>query len=190
MLALRSLTAPRARVLRDGHATVIPAAEVVPGDVLLLEAGDVVAADARLLEASHLQTNEAALTGESEPVEKSLAPVGPDAPLAERHDSLFMGTAVTNGTGLAEVTATGAKTELGKIADLLASAQETVTPLQARLSRVSQILIVLCLGVVALVAGVGLARGEPWLEVLMSAVSLAVAAVPEGLPAVVITDCP
>lgn len=185
MLALRSLTAPRARVLRDGRTTVIPAIEVVPGDVLVLEAGDVVAADARLLQASHLQTNEAALTGESEPVEKSLDPVASDAPLAERHNALFMATSVTNGTGLAEVTSTGTRTELGKIADLLASAQETVTPLQARLARISRILIILCLGVVALVAGVGLARGLPWLEVLMSAVSLAVAAVPEGLPAVV-----
>lgn len=185
MLALRSLTAPRARVQRDGRASVIAAAEVVPGDVLLLEAGDVVAADARLIEANLLQTNEAALTGESEPVEKSLAPVAAPAPLAERHDSLFMGTAVTNGTGMAEVTATGGATELGKIAHLLATAQETVTPLQARLAHVSQILIWLCLGVVALVAVVGLLRGLPWLEVLISAVSLAVAAVPEGLPAVV-----
>lgn len=185
MLALRSLTAPRARVLRDGRASVIPSAEVVPGDVLLLEAGDVVAADARLLQANRLQTNEAALTGESEPVEKSLAPVAATAPLAERRDSLFMGTAVTNGTGMAEVSATGGATELGKIAHLLATAQETVTPLQARLARVSRILIFLCLGVVALVAGLGLMRGQPWLEVLMSAVSLAVAAVPEGLPAVV-----
>jgi Ca2+-transporting ATPase len=185
VLALRAMTAPRARVLRDGRAVVISAAEVVPGDVVLLDAGDVVAADGTLVEANALLTNEAALTGESAPVEKSTTPAPMDAPLAERHDSVFMGTAVANGTGRALVTATGMKTEIGKIAHLLATAQEDATPLQKRLARVSRVLLLLCLGIVAAVAVVGLLRGLSVMEVFLSAVSLAVAAVPEGLPAVV-----
>jgi len=185
ILALRSMTAPRARVLRDGRSAVIPAAEIVPGDVLLLEAGDIVAADARLLEAHVLGINEAALTGESVPVEKAIAPVAPSAPLAERHDSVFMGTSVAMGTGVAEVVATGMRTELGKIAHLLATAEEAATPLQRRLAGVSRVLLYICLAIVAIVATAGWLRGWSALEVLLSAVSLAVAAVPEGLPAVV-----
>ncbi|HEV8166358.1 MAG TPA: cation-translocating P-type ATPase [Actinomycetota bacterium] len=185
ILALRSMTAPRARVLRDGHPVVVAAAQVVPGDVLVLEAGDVVAADARVVEAHALSTSEAPLTGESLPVEKNPAPAPADAPLAERHDSVFMGTAVATGTGRAAVTATGMKTELGRIADLLASAQEGPTPLQQRLARVSRTLLFLCMAIVAVVAAIGVFRGESPLLVFMSAVSLAVAAVPEGLPAVV-----
>jgi len=185
VLALRAMTAPRARVLRDGHAVVIAAAEIVPGDVVLLDAGDVVAADGTLVEANALLTNEAALTGESAPVEKSTKPASMDAPLAERHDSVFMGTAVANGTGRAVVTATGMQTEIGKIAHLLATAQEDATPLQKRLAKVSRVLLFLCLGIVAAVAVVGLLRGLSVMEVFLSAVSLAVAAVPEGLPAVV-----
>jgi Ca2+-transporting ATPase len=185
MLALRSMTAPRARVLRDGRAQPIPADEVVPGDVLVLEAGDIVAADANVIEAHVLATNEAALTGESVPVEKTTARVPPNAPLAERHDQVFMGTAVATGTGRAVVFATGMKTELGKIAHLLATAEQAETPLQKRLARVSRTLLYLCVGVVAVVAILGLLRGQPALMVFLSAVSLAVAAVPEGLPAVV-----
>lgn len=185
MLALRSMTAPRARVRRDGHAVTISAGEVVPGDVLLLEAGDIVAADARLVEAHALSTNEAPLTGESTPVEKVTASVPPNTPLAERHDSVFMGTSVATGTGLAEVAATGMLTELGKIAHLLETAEETETPLQKRLAAVGRTLLYLCMGIVAVVAVLGLLRGMRWLEVFMSAVSLAVAAVPEGLPAIV-----
>jgi Ca2+-transporting ATPase len=185
LLALRSLTAPRARVLRDRRQATVPAAEIVPGDLLLLEAGDIVAADSRLLEAHVLSTNEAALTGESAPAEKRAAPAPADAPLAERHDSVFMGTSVATGSGQAEVIATGMKTELGKIAHLLASAEETATPLQRRLARVSRTLLILCLGIVAVTASVGLARDAAVMDVFMSAVSLAVAAVPEGLPAVV-----
>jgi Ca2+-transporting ATPase len=183
--ALRSLTAPRARVIRDGHTTMLPAAEVVPGDLLVLEAGDVVAADAHLLEAHALSVNEAALTGESLPSEKATRPVGPEVPLAERQDSVFMGTAVATGTGVAEVTATGMHTQLGKIAHLLATAEDTATPLQQQLVRLSRLLLALCLGIVALTALLGLLRGQHGLDVFMSAVSLAVAAVPEGLPAVI-----
>jgi len=128
--ALRSMTAPRARVVRDGHSVMMPANAIVPGDVLVLEAGDVAAADARLRIAHALTTNEASLTGESTPVDKATSPTGPDTPLAERHDFVFMGTSVATGTGLAEVVATGMRTELGRIAHLLSTAEETVTPLQ------------------------------------------------------------
>ncbi|MFZ5604350.1 MAG: cation-translocating P-type ATPase [Pseudomonadota bacterium] len=183
--ALRSMTAPRANVLRDGMMKVIPAMEVVPGDILLIEAGDVVAADAHLLEAHSLSVNEAALTGESQPSEKSILPVATNAPLAERHDSIFLGTAVVSGTAVAKITATGMATELGKIAHLLASVQDEATPLQQRLARVSKSLLFICLGIVSAVAILGVVRGTPLLEVFLSAVSLAVAAVPEGLPAVV-----
>jgi Ca2+-transporting ATPase len=185
ILALRSMTAPRARVFREGRSVLLPSTEIVPGDLLLLEAGDVVGADARVLEAHSLSTNEAALTGESVPVEKSIEPVAPDAPLAEQHDSVFMGTSVCTGTAVTEVVATGMKTELGHIAHLLTTAEETETPLQRHLARVGGTLLRVCLGIVALVAMAGLLRGLPVFEVFMSAVSLAVAAVPEGLPAIV-----
>lgn len=185
VLALRSMTAPRARVMRDGHSVMVPAATVVPGDVLLLEAGDVTAADSQLVEANALTTNEAPLTGESAPVEKNTTPTGADTVLAERRDFVFMGTSVSTGTGTAVVVATGMKTELGKIAHLLATAEESATPLQDRLARVSKLLLLICVGIVALVAIAGVMRGWPAIEVFMVAVSLAVAAVPEGLPAVV-----
>jgi P-type Ca2+ transporter type 2C len=185
VMALRSMTAPRARVLRDSQSVVIPASEIVPGDVLVFEAGDVAAADARLLTAYVLRTNEAALTGESTPVDKSTGPTAPDTPLAERHDFVFMGTSIATGTGLGEVIATGMRTELGRIAHLLATAEDAVTPLQRRLARVSQTLLYICSGIVGVVAIAGLLRGWPLLQVFMAAVSLAVAAVPEGLPAVV-----
>ena len=185
VMALRSMTAPRARVMRDGHSVMVSADTIVPGDLLVLEAGDVAAADARLHTAHALTTNEAPLTGESTPVEKQTVPTTPDTPLAERHDFVFMGTSIATGTGLAEVVATGMQTELGRIAHLLATAEESVTPLQRRLARVSQTLLYICGGIVALVALAGLLRGWPLMQVFMAAVSLAVAAVPEGLPAVV-----
>jgi Ca2+-transporting ATPase len=185
VMALRSMTAPRARVMRDGHSVMMPAAGVVPGDLLVLEAGDVAAADARLLAAHALTTNEASLTGESTPVEKTTTPTASGTALADRHDFVFMGTSVATGTGRAEVVATGMQTELGRIAHLLATAEESVTPLQRRLAGVSQALLCICGGIVAIVALAGLLRGWPLMQVLMAAVSLAVAAVPEGLPAVV-----
>lgn len=185
VMALRSMTAPRARVLRDGRSAIVPAADVVPGDVLLLEAGDIVAADARLQEANVLTVNEAALTGESVPTDKSTTASAPNAPLAERHDHVFMGTAVANGTGLALVCATGMATELGKIAHLLSTAVDEATPLQKRLAQVSRTLLITCGVIVGIVAILGLVRGDSLLQVFMSAVPLAVAAVPEGLPSVV-----
>jgi Ca2+-transporting ATPase len=185
ILALRSLTAPRTQVIRAGRLRSIAAAEVVPGDLLALEAGAIVAADARLVQASRLTTNESSLTGESVPVDKAPGAVPADAPLAERSDCVFMGTAVATGTGRAQVFATGMKTELGRIAHLLATAPEDATPLHKRLQHLSRTLLYLCTGVVLAVAGVGLWRGAPRFEVFLSAVSLAVAAVPEGLPAIV-----
>ena len=185
MLALRAMSAPRARVMRDGRSRLVPAGEVVQGDLLLLEAGDVVAADARVLEAHALRTIEALLTGESVPVEKSTTPTGPQTPLAERHDRVFLGTAVAAGRGVAEVEATGMSTEMGRIAGLLAGAEESETPLQRQLEVLGRTLLVLCLPVVAVVALLGLARGGGWAEVLLFAIALSVAAVPEGLPAVV-----
>ncbi len=183
--ALRSMTAPRARVRRDGAAVMIPATDVVIGDALVLEAGDIVPADARLRLAHALRINEAPLTGESAPVQKRIAPVAADAHLAERTDCVFMGTSVSAGTGAAEVIATGMGTELGKIAHLLSAVKQEATPLQRRLDSVGRTLLYLCLAIVALVAILGFARGLPWMEILLSSVSLAVAAVPEGLAAVV-----
>ena len=185
VLALRNMTAARARVLRDGRAQLIPASSVVKGDSLLLEAGDLIAADAQLLEAHELQMQEAALTGESLPVAKNLQPIAENAPLAEQSNQVFMGTAVVCGTAIARVTAIGSHTELGRIAGLLTSAAITETPLQQRLDHLSRILIYLCLGIVILVAAIGLFRGESWSSVLLTAISLAVAAVPAGLPAIV-----
>ena len=185
VLALRSMTAPHARVMRDGHSTMVPASSVVPGDLLLLEAGDVTAADARVLTAHALTTIEAPLTGESAAVEKSSTPTAANTALAERRDFVFMGTSIATGTGVAEVVATGMKTELGQIAHLLDTAEETDTPLQVRLARVSTLLLFICSGIVIVVAAAGLLRGWPVFDVFMVAVSLAVAAIPEGLPAVV-----
>jgi Ca2+-transporting ATPase len=185
ILALRAMTAPRARVMRDGTSAVVPAAEVVPGDILIFEAGDVVAADAEVLEANTLATGEAPLTGESPPVDKRPGALPQGTPLAERHDMVFMGTNVVRGTGTARVVATGMRTELGKIAHMLASVTDEATPLQKQLARVSKTLMVACAAIVVAVATAGLVRDAPLLGVFMTAVSLAVAAVPEGLPAVV-----
>lgn len=175
--ALMAMTAPRARVIRDGRQHVVPAKEVVLGDVLLLEAGDLVAADAQAIESSRFQVNEALLTGESLPVEKGVA--------ADASGTVFMGTEVTSGTATAEVIATAMNTELGKIARLLATTETTTAPLQIQLVMVGKLLLAVCLSVVALVLAVGMFQGRPWLELVIFAISLAVAAVPEGMPAVV-----
>ncbi|NVB78347.1 MAG: cation-translocating P-type ATPase [Kofleriaceae bacterium] len=185
VLALRAMTAPHARVVRDGRPTSIPAAEVVPGDALLLESGDIVAADARLVEAHRLTANEAALTGESLPNDKRVEPAKAEAPIAEQHDRVFAGTSIAAGTGTAEVIATGMQTQLGRIAHMLATTTDSATPLQVRLAKVSKTLMIACLAIVGVVAIVGVLHGQSTFDVFLSAVSLAVAAVPEGLPAVV-----
>jgi len=183
--ALSKLTAPRARVIRDGQSHVVPAAEIVRGDLLVLAEGDLAAADARLLEASMLRVNEAPLTGESEPVNKRAGVLEAQTPLADRTNMLFLGTSVVSGSGLAVVVATGMDTEVGHIASLIETASSGETPLQRRLNTLGLRLLWACLAIVVIVFALGLLRREPILELFLEAVSLAVAAIPEGLPAVV-----
>ncbi len=184
--ALREMTAPSARVLRDGVVQTIPSRDVVPGDVLLLEAGDVVAADAHLLETYSLRVDESAFTGESVPIKKNArvhVPAG--APLGECYDTVFSSTMVAYGKGKAVVTATGMETELGKITGLVQSIERESTPLQRRLEQVGRWLVYATLVIVAIVFVAGWLRGNSPLEMFLVAVTLAVAAVPEGLAAVV-----
>ena len=185
--ALKKMTAPQAKVRRGGQVTAIPASGIVTGDILELEAGDLVAADARLVEAASLTCVESALTGESEAVTKQPAtlPEG-DIPLGDRENLVFMGTSVAAGTGKAVVVATAMKTELGRIATLIEQADaDKGTPLQLKLDAFGRILVWAALGIVALLFGLGLLRGTAPFELFMTSISLAVAAVPEGLPAVV-----
>ena len=185
--ALKKLTAPRANVRRDGQVTSISASGIVAGDILVLEAGDLVAADARLLEAASLRCIESALTGESDAVTKQTATLEQgDVPLGDRENMVFMGTSVAAGTGQAVVVATAMNTELGRIAGLIAEAgAEERTPLEKKLESFGRVLVWAALGIVALLFGLGLLRGTKPFELFMTSVSLAVAAVPEGLPAVV-----
>lgn len=185
--ALKQLTAPQATVRRDGHVLTVPAAEIVPGDILVLAGGDLVAADARLLTAASLKCIEAALTGESAAVKKDPALLSAaETPLGDRANLVFMGTGVATGSGEAVVVATAMHTELGRIAGLLTAAgAEEKTPLQKKLDAFGRVLVWAALGIVALLFGLGLWRGSPPLELLLTSISLAVAAVPEGLPAVV-----
>ena len=183
--ALARLTAPHCRVVRGGHSMVVAATEIVPGDILLLEGGDLIAADARLIQTSVLRINEAPLTGESQAVGKFTDGLSPETPLAERNNMVFLGTSVTGGTGRALVVNTGMETELGHIAKLLETAESGETPLQRKLDRVARLLLWACFGIVALIFSLGLLRGIAPFELFLSAVSLAVAAIPEGLPAVV-----
>ncbi len=184
--ALKGLSAPHARVIRDGKEALINAAELVPGDIILLEAGDFVPADARLLRSVSLKSEESALTGESVPSEKDAsAVVDENAPLGDRCNMVFSGCSVTYGTAAAVVTATGMDTEMGKIADLLESEEQGQTPLQAKLAQLGKYLGVLALAACAVIFVVGLANGIPAIEIFMTAVSLAVSAIPEGLPAIV-----
>ncbi|MGE5598999.1 MAG: cation-translocating P-type ATPase, partial [Bacteroidota bacterium] len=184
--ALRALTAPQARVRRQGHSTVIPAAQVVPGDILLLEAGDRVAADGRVIAATALAAAEAALTGESLPVSKTsgrLSRAG--LPLGDRTNMVYAGTTVVAGRGEAVVTATGMRSEIGQIAGMITEAAPGPTPLQQRLEQVGRWLVLVCLFVCGAVGAAGVVRGESLRTMFMAAVSLGVAAIPEGLPAVV-----
>ncbi|MCL6451760.1 MAG: HAD-IC family P-type ATPase, partial [Acetobacteraceae bacterium] len=184
--ALACLSAPRARVLRGGRLEEVEAEGLVPGDVLLLEPGDRIAADARLLETWALEVEEAGLTGESVPVPKSAAAVLAAAtPLADRRNLVFAGTSVASGRGKAVVVATGMATEMGRIAGLLERAGEEPTPLQRRLTGLGRALAGACLLVCGLVVAAGVWRGQPPAAMALAGVSLAVAAVPEGLPAVV-----
>jgi Ca2+-transporting ATPase len=189
LAALRKMSVATSRVFRDGVLRSIPARELVPGDLILLEAGDRIPADARLIYTTNFQTQEASLTGESTPVQKHAGVIAePTAPLAERTNMAFMGTVAVSGKARAFVVATALRTELGRVAAMIQKATEAEraeTPLQRRLEQFGYTLLWLALAVVTVVFGLGYLRGEPAILMLLTAVSLAVAAVPEGLPAVV-----
>jgi Ca2+-transporting ATPase len=184
--ALRRMAAPEARVRRDGQACSLPATGLVPGDVVLLEAGAIVPADLRLVEAADLAVDESALTGESHAVSKRPeALAGDELPLGDRANMAFKGTVVARGRGLGLCVATGTETELGRIAGLLTATASELTPLQQRLAGFGRRLSLLVIAICALILAAGLLRGEPLLLMLLTSISLAVAAIPEALPAVV-----
>jgi P-type Ca2+ transporter type 2C len=184
--ALRRMAAPTASVLRDNVEVEVPSRDLVPGDVILLHTGDRIPADARILEAVNLQVEEAALTGESVPVEKDTHPLqGSDLSLGDRKNMVYAGTAATYGRGQALVVATAMNTEFGRIAQLLQTVESGRTPLQQNLDRVGTVLARAAFVVVALIVALGLMRGQPFIEMLIFGIALAVAVVPEALPAVV-----
>jgi Ca2+-transporting ATPase len=183
--ALRSMLSPTCEVLRDGKETLIEASRLVPGDIVLLDAGSRVPADLRLLESVELKLDESALTGESLPVTKSPSVVLASTPLAERASMVWTGTAATDGRGIGIVVATGGRTEFGRIASLTRSVNTDATPLQRKLGVLGRRLGAIAIGISILVFLVGWYSGKPWIEMFLTSVSLAVAVVPEGLPAVV-----
>ncbi len=184
--ALKQMASPHARVIRNGEEQMVETKDLVPGDLVRLEAGDFVPADARLIRATNLKVDESALTGESLPVEKEAnAVIKEGAPLGDRINMVYSGCSVSYGTGLCVVTGTGMETEMGKIAALLNEEAEGDTPLQQKLAQLGKILGYICLGACAIVFVVGLMSGMSPLEIFMVAVSLAVSAIPEGLPAIV-----
>ena len=187
LAALSEMAAPLANIRRDNDWHEIPALDIVPGDVLRIKAGDILAADVRLVEANRLQIEEAALTGESEPVDKHAMAIEDegDIVLAERLNMGFSSTRVTNGAGLGLVTGTGMDTEVGHIAELMSTATQPKTPLQERIESLSRILIGSALFIVAIIIGLGIANGMDAIEMLNTAISLSVAAIPEGMPTIV-----
>ena len=186
LAALKQLASPSVRVRRNGKPEDIDAKHLVPGDVIFLEAGSKVPADARLVETANLRVEEASLTGESEPVDKTVRVIPEDnIAIGDRTNMLFMGTTVSYGRGTALVVKTGMDTELGRIAEMIQAVEEDQTPLQKRMDRMGKTLAFVALGIVAVVFSLGLLRGEDASEMFLTAVAMAVAAVPEGLPAVV-----
>ncbi|MCJ7561060.1 cation-translocating P-type ATPase, partial [Candidatus Bathyarchaeota archaeon] len=191
--AMKKLTAPKARVIRDGKEVFIPAKEIVPGDILVLESGDHIPADARIIEAIELKTSEAVLTGESTPVNKGLSVLSEETPISERRNTVFTATHVVYGRGKAVVTTTGMNTEFGKIAEMVQTTQEEETPLQKKLgkfaSKIAKIVVGVCVLIFALEAFEVVTQGqfnpEGFIQAFMSSISLAISAVPEGLPAIV-----
>ena len=184
--ALKNMSAPHARVIRDGEEKIIAAAELVPGDIIRLEAGDFVPADARLLHSVSLKSEESALTGESVPSEKDASiVVDTKAPIGDRTNMVFSGCSITYGTATAVITATGMDTEMGRIANLLDNEEEGQTPLQEKLAQLGKYLGFVALAACGVIFVVGLANQIPAMEIFMTAVSLAVSAIPEGLPAIV-----
>ena len=186
LAALKKLSIATARVRRENTVRLLPARELVPGDLVHVEAGDHVPADVRLLYATGLRTQEATLTGESTPVDKTTEAPAEKAPgIADQTNMLFLGTDVTAGKARALVVATGPGTELGRIATLMEVTEPEATPIQRRLQHFGHVLLYLCMGIVSVVFFLGLLRGEPVVDMFLTAVSLAVAAIPEGLPAIV-----
>jgi Ca2+-transporting ATPase len=184
--ALREMTAPTATTLRDGDEVKIAARDLVPGDIILLRPGDRVPADARLIKAFNLQVEESALTGESVPIEKHIKPLtGNQLSVGDRKNMVHAGTAITYGRAKAVVVATGMNTEFGRIAQLLQTVETSRTPLQENLDRVGHVLVRATLIGVAIIVVLGLLRGQPLIEMFIFGVALAVAVVPEALPAVV-----
>ncbi len=184
MESLRKLGTVDAVVRRDGKPRKIPAEEIVPGDIVIFEGGDIITADIRLLEGSRLEVDESTLTGESVPVGKDIKTVDEDTPIAERTGMLFKGTSVSRGSGEGVVVATGMETELGRISSLVAEAEKESTPLEERLDRLGHNLIWVTLGIVAVIATIGVIRGSKLFLMIETAIALAVAAIPEGLPIV------
>ncbi|MEK6861833.1 MAG: HAD-IC family P-type ATPase, partial [Nanoarchaeota archaeon] len=182
---LRKLTSLKTKVIRNGIIKEILTSELIPGDIVYIEAGDKVPADLRIVEAKNLQTNEAALTGESLPCSKQINPIGKDVDLAERSNMLYSGTIVVRGVGKAVVVETGMNTEIGKIAQLVSEVKEGKTPLQVKLSDLGKFLGLITAVICLMIFGIGLMRNLGFFQMLLTAISLAVAAVPEGLPAVV-----
>ena len=185
MAALLDLSAPRAKARRGGTAALLDAAGLVPGDLLVLEAGDRVAADARLLEIANLRINESAFTGESFPVEKEVRAVAAEASIHDRKNMVFMGTTVSHGRALAIVTATGMRTEIGRIAEAIRGARKEKTPLQQSIEKLGHSLIWVVSGACLMLAAAGLLHSMAWVDVLLLAVAAAVSGIPEGLPAAV-----
>lgn len=184
--ALKELTAPLAKVRRDGQIQSVPARELVPGDIVLLEDGDRIPADGRILKASVFDVEESALTGESLPASKDpTATIDADSALGDRKNMVYMGTMVTRGKAQVVITATAMQTEMGKIADLMQQSEDAVTPLQQRLDQLGKMLVWVSLGITVLVVLVGVLHGHKLYEMFLAGVSLAVAAIPEGLPAIV-----
>jgi len=187
MAALKQMSAPLVRVRRDGKVQEVEARDLVPGDIVLLEAGNAIAADARVITSANLRVQEASLTGESEPIDKRTDPIlaAEYIPLGDRANMVYKGTFVTYGRSEAVVVATGMQTELGRIAELIQSVESDPTPLQRRMAELGRLLAIAAFVIVSVVFGLGLLRGEDMREMFLTAVALAVAAVPEGLPAVV-----
>ncbi|MDH5794128.1 MAG: HAD-IC family P-type ATPase, partial [Candidatus Bathyarchaeota archaeon] len=183
--ALKKMTAPTAMVLRDGKEEKIQTSEIVPGDIVLLYTGDKVPADARLVEAINLKVDEASLTGESSPVNKDVKPLPEDTPLNDKRNMIFTGTVAVYGRGKAVVTSTGMNTEFGKIAKMVQMTEEEETPLEKRMASVGKWIGILSIAVCLIVAVIGILEGRSILDMILWGVSLAVAAVPEALPAIV-----
>jgi Ca2+-transporting ATPase len=184
--ALASMQVPQAKVVRDGSVELVPAVDVVPGDIVQVEAGDIVPADGRIIRSATLETQEAALTGESAPIGKAASAVlDADAALGDRSNMLFQNTAVTRGTGAIVVTATGMGTEMGQIATMLSSISRTRSPLQKELGSLTKVLGTIAWGAVAFIVIVGVARGEDFTDVLLLGTAMAISAIPTGMPAFV-----